>query len=69
MCVSAVWLCSTAIAGSVKEASFLFTLQTACAFGFALASGAFLASDCISEEKRDGGMWPQYGAGSPFQAL
>ncbi len=34
----------------------LFKVQTAWAYGIALLTGAFLTSDCLSEEKRDGTM-------------
>jgi ABC-type transport system involved in cytochrome c biogenesis permease component len=52
---SVIWLLSfPAWAAAMGAAASLFGLQTACAFGLALLSGPFLASDCFSEEKRDG---------------
>lgn len=54
---SFVWLASlpTRALPTVFNGS-LYNIQTACAFGFALLAGAFLTSDCLSEEKRDGTM-------------
>ena len=53
--VSGIWLLSfPAWAAATGAVASLFGLQTACAFGLALLSGPFLASDCFSEEKRDG---------------
>jgi ABC-type transport system involved in multi-copper enzyme maturation permease subunit len=42
------------IAGFASVINPLFAVQTACAFALALLVGAFLASDCLSEEKREG---------------
>jgi hypothetical protein len=53
--VSFIWLASfPAWATATKVVASLFRLQTACAFGLALLSGAFLTADSLSEERRDG---------------
>jgi hypothetical protein len=53
--ISIIWLVSNPRpAMAAKFVGSVFALQTVCAFGFALLVGAFLISDCISEEKRDG---------------
>ncbi len=45
------WLPGSAVS---KVANTLFDVQTGCGFLFALFAGAFLTSDGLSEEKRDG---------------